>query len=327
MINLGIIGISTIFTHQFKALSELSDTYRVVAVYDPDPQKCRDLEELQTIRIHDTLDAFLSDAEIDTVAIMTPPADHTELTTKCLNSYKHVLLEKPAALHLGELEKLYALARERHQLFQVAYHASFGLDLEWFLENQESLRETYGFGPINQIRCAFYDSYTQGGAIMPEKYPLGGSFINSAVNALSVCARLTSLTPFRTVDKQFVKGCPIPAYPDGIVYRGEGRYKSSDCEIVINTAWDRGLNQKTTTLSFAGSDKSILLHHSKQSVYLAEGLKQTLLFEHTEGERLQNHYAGVYRNFAENLDIYNSDIRKVLPGYRMTMDIHRLLLL
>jgi predicted dehydrogenase len=113
MINLGIIGISTIFTSQIQALLELSDIYRIVAVYDEDVQKCHSMEELQNIPIYDTLEAFLNAPDMDTVAIMTPPANHTSLTEMCLRAYKHVLLEKPATLHLGELEKLYALAQWR----------------------------------------------------------------------------------------------------------------------------------------------------------------------------------------------------------------------
>lgn len=56
--------------------------------------------------------ALLADAEVDAVYIPLPNHLHVEWALKALDAGKHVLVEKPAALHAPEFEQLIA-ARER----------------------------------------------------------------------------------------------------------------------------------------------------------------------------------------------------------------------
>lgn len=55
---------------------------------------------------------ILLDTDIDTVYVALPNDLHYEYTKKALKKGKHVILEKPAASNLRELEELYALAEE-----------------------------------------------------------------------------------------------------------------------------------------------------------------------------------------------------------------------
>lgn len=317
MINLGMIGLGTIFHWQYEALCRFDNDYRVHAVYDLNIEHARECVAKTDIQIYKSIEELLNDDIINAVAIITPPATHTEIAKQCLLAGKHVLLEKPATLSMEELDELYCLAKENGVLFKVAYHASFALDVEWYLENCEKIHKKCGLGHLTKMECGFYDPYTRDGKVMPEKYALCGSFIDSAVNALSVCARLMDLDTMELVSKTEEK-------ENAIVYVGNAIYNNGECEMIIHTAWNLGLNQKTTELSFEGSDKKVLLHHSKQSVFLCDGDKCEVLFEEQGQERLLNHYLGVYRSFASAYEKFSNS--KEQYDEVMTKDIHRLLL-
>ena len=70
------------------------------------------------IRRFTSVAELLADASVELVVVNTPSNTHVELARQALAAGKHVLLEKPVATSLAELQGLLALAREqgRHLL-------------------------------------------------------------------------------------------------------------------------------------------------------------------------------------------------------------------
>ena len=62
-----------------------------------------------------SLETLLASRELDAVVIVTPPATHFNLAKAALEAGKHVWIEKPLALHLGEGRQLVQLARARNR--------------------------------------------------------------------------------------------------------------------------------------------------------------------------------------------------------------------
>ena len=63
-------------------------------------------------------DAALAAADVDAVAIVTPPASHKELALAALGAGKHVVLEKPPLPHARDFDEVAALAaRTGRQVF------------------------------------------------------------------------------------------------------------------------------------------------------------------------------------------------------------------
>ncbi len=297
MIRLGVIGLGTIFSVQCKTLARLNDLYQVTAVCDVLPEKRRRFEQQLVEVLPGTRPSVYSkstevfaDHRVDAVLIATPPSTHYALTLEGLEHGKSILLEKPAVLKPEQLDSLYTVAKEQHCLLHIAYHASFAKDLEWFLERSSKL----ALGNITQIECGFYDPYMENGGVLPGKTPLGGCFIDSGVNALSVCARLTDLTGSCLVHKKE----QVTKEASELVYHADHVFEKGSCRVVIHTGWDLGLDQKTTTLSFSDTNKKILLDHSNQSVFLLSPGQRQELYRYTETERLLTHYNGVFHDFA-----------------------------
>jgi predicted dehydrogenase len=67
------------------------------------------------------VDELLGDPSIDVVHVCTPNRTHVEIATAAIEAGKHVVVEKPVALELGEARALARLARERRRHAMVAY--------------------------------------------------------------------------------------------------------------------------------------------------------------------------------------------------------------
>lgn len=294
MIRLGMIGLGTIFSTQLRVLLRMKDAYRIAAVCDRDPNKLRafraEYPSDDVPRLCSDSNELFLDPQIDAVLIAVPPAAHFPLALSGLEHGKHILLEKPATLSMKELESLYHEAELRNRVLHIAYHAAFAKDLEWFLSNRETISREYRLGELSLLDCGFYDPYMENGVVAESKRALGGCFMDSGINALSVCARVTSLSDFALTEKR--------ESSDGLtVCHAEHFYRRNDCGICIRTGWDMGTDKKTTLLKFAGSDGELILDHSEQSVIWRNNGREELLFRDAATPRLLAHYSGVLADF------------------------------
>ncbi len=69
-----------------------------------------------------TLDAALQDDAIDAVYISSPVVMHAEQTISALRAGKHVLCEKPVAMHYAQAQEMAAAGRVSGKLFGVSYY-------------------------------------------------------------------------------------------------------------------------------------------------------------------------------------------------------------
>jgi UDP-2-acetamido-3-amino-2,3-dideoxy-glucuronate N-acetyltransferase len=93
----------------------------VVAGCDPSPEARSRAGELRpSLRVFDDLDALLA-SDVDAVVVATPSARHAEHAARALRARKHVLVEKPMALDVGDAERLVSEARSRGLLLAVGH--------------------------------------------------------------------------------------------------------------------------------------------------------------------------------------------------------------
>ena len=62
------------------------------------------------------------DAGVDFVCIASPDDRHFSAAKQAIDAGRHVLIEKPSVLELGQLDELVALARQKRVLAKVVYH-------------------------------------------------------------------------------------------------------------------------------------------------------------------------------------------------------------
>jgi scyllo-inositol 2-dehydrogenase (NADP+) len=68
---------------------------------------------IRTVR---TLDELLADSSLQLIVVATPGSTHLEFATRVLESGRHVVVDKPMALHSAEIAQLSALAATRKLL-------------------------------------------------------------------------------------------------------------------------------------------------------------------------------------------------------------------
>jgi predicted dehydrogenase len=98
----------------------------VKTVVDVSPAR-RDFvkETYPHIAVTDQLDAALGDPSIDGVIIATHAKSHGELAQKALRQGKHVLVEKPMAMTVAEVDEIERIAQEQNKTAMVGHTMVF----------------------------------------------------------------------------------------------------------------------------------------------------------------------------------------------------------
>lgn len=94
----------------------------VSAVVDLSKERCEYVQGLYpSIKVTDDADEIFYDPGIDAVVIATPAATHFELAVKGLESGKHILVEKPLARSVSEVEQIGKLSSESNLVAMVGH--------------------------------------------------------------------------------------------------------------------------------------------------------------------------------------------------------------
>ncbi|UPK90497.1 hypothetical protein LCI18_001432 [Fusarium solani-melongenae] len=166
-LGLAIIGTNWI-TSSFVQSSHESKKFQLKAVYSRSLDTANkfvsetpSIKDVAAIKLYDNLDTMLSDSNIDVVYIASPNSLHHEQGLKALGAGKHVIMEKPFASNVKELEALYQLADSKGLLILEAYRHIQEPNFQKLqsLLNDEKTR-TEKFGPVYgaSLNMAVYSS-------------------------------------------------------------------------------------------------------------------------------------------------------------------------
>ena len=124
-VGVGIIGSGFARTTQIPCFQAV-DGIEVVAILSRNLTRAFDLaKEFGIRRAFDDLDRFLALPEVDLVSVASPPHLHLPQTLAALRANKHVLCEKPTALHAGEAARMLEAARESDRIHLIDHELRF----------------------------------------------------------------------------------------------------------------------------------------------------------------------------------------------------------
>ena len=99
---------------------------RIVAVSSRTENHARSLaRKVRTQRYYVGHDRLLEDEEIEAVSIALPPYLHPTYVIKAAEMKKHILCEKPLALSVDEVERIYRAVNENNVKLQVGFNERF----------------------------------------------------------------------------------------------------------------------------------------------------------------------------------------------------------
>jgi predicted dehydrogenase len=106
---------------------ERGSAAQLVAVADPEPKRCRFLDEIRSrgIPVYDSLDAIPESIASRLTIVSSSIHTHCALTCAALARGSHVLCEKPAAGTVEEVDRMIAASRETGLIVAIGFQWSF----------------------------------------------------------------------------------------------------------------------------------------------------------------------------------------------------------
>ncbi|HEX7301882.1 Gfo/Idh/MocA family oxidoreductase [Lentzea sp.] len=122
-----VVGTGAIASAHAEALRAAGDRVELVAVADVDADRAAAFAAEQGVpRTYPGLTAMLDAESLDVVHVCTPPRHHVPLALECLAADVHVLVEKPPALSLSEVDALIAAERGSRASVATVFQHRFG---------------------------------------------------------------------------------------------------------------------------------------------------------------------------------------------------------
>jgi predicted dehydrogenase len=183
----GIIGTGNI-AHSFASDLQLCEDAELVAVGSRTLKNANAFGEKFNIpHRHASYTALANNAAVDVVYISTPHPLHCENTLLCLNAGKHVLCEKPFAMHAREAELMIATARAKKLFLMEAMWTRF---LPLVVQLRNMLAENV-IGEVRMLQAdfSFRAPYDSEGRLFNPKLG-GGALLDIGVYPINLASML-----------------------------------------------------------------------------------------------------------------------------------------
>lgn len=146
-IRIGVIGLGWPGIRHSEAVRKCADA-RLCAAADLDESRRKEYQDLfPGTKVFSDYKEMIADSEIDAVIICLPNFLHSPVTLEALRAGKHVLCEKPPALHAAEMREIRDEAARRSLVY------AFGRQMR-FTESMRAAREIIDSGRLGEIYYA-----------------------------------------------------------------------------------------------------------------------------------------------------------------------------
>ncbi len=133
-------------------LKQLSRQYRIAAVTDPHADRCQEARQQFDARVYPDFQDMLADDRLELIVVASPNHLHAEHAMAAMRSCKHVVVEKPVACNVDEMDEMIATSEQTQRVlapFQNRRYDPHFLKVRSIIESGE-------LGRIVQIRMAMH---------------------------------------------------------------------------------------------------------------------------------------------------------------------------
>ena len=234
----------------------------------------------QKIKHYDNWEDLIEDDAIDIVSIATPPSLHAEMAFAAMRHNKHVLLEKPVALSLEDVEELLRIQQETGKVITVNHMLRYDPIVKALI--QLSKDETFG-----KLRHAVVSNYAQDESLPAEhwfwdKTVSGGIFVEHAVHFFDIINGLTyqkvvniSGTTHNRNEQQEDQVAATLSYSDGLIashyhaFSGPGFFEQT----TIRLTFDLARIEVEGWMPLTGRIEALIKNSDKDKLNLLPGLQ------------------------------------------------------
>lgn len=118
----GVIGVGHLGQHHARLYASIPGV-TLVGVTDQSPERAQEIAGRHGAQVYRTPEDLLKD--VDLVSVAVPTSSHYAVAKLCLETGKHVLVEKPIAVRPAEAHELVALAKAKGCRLQVGHSERF----------------------------------------------------------------------------------------------------------------------------------------------------------------------------------------------------------
>jgi predicted dehydrogenase len=292
VIRVAIVGCGHSASFQANAVATLPG-FEIVALCDVTPKHAL-LDLLPHIPTYGDIGQMLDRVECDIVSVCAPPRFHLSMAQQILERGVPVLMEKPVTTVRGDYDTLIDASRERGVPVFAALHAAFGVEVIWGKRQLSALFALRG-STITEFICEFCDPYCPEGDILSHAKGLGGSWLDSGINALSVLQQLIPLESLKVGDIIQRRQASFPEIDSRAYVRFHSNVSATrHLNGAIFTSWVGNRNRKRTFLTFSDGCR-MHLDHSKQTGVIYDNNHKVIASANlAERDRLLEHYVGVF---------------------------------
>ncbi|NDJ61435.1 MAG: Gfo/Idh/MocA family oxidoreductase [Chloroflexi bacterium] len=139
-VKVGVIGCGYVSSQFHLPALKNNPHVELVAVADIVPERAQRAAQQFEVAHHFTDENALIAADIDAVAVCSPPSEHERITIAALRAGKHVLVEKPLALTLDACDRMIEAAA------QAGCKTMMGFNLRWHRLVQQASQQISQIG-------------------------------------------------------------------------------------------------------------------------------------------------------------------------------------
>lgn len=280
---IGIVGIGKIARDQHIPAIAVTDGFVLAAAASRN-------SSVDGIANFPTIEAMLDGADIDAVAICTPPQVHYEAAKLALTRGKHVLLEKPPCTSMLELEHLARIAKAADRTLYQTWHSQHAHGVA---PAERLLKQCH----IKHVRVTWKEDVRHWHPGQTWIWKAGGfGVFDPGINALSILTKIVP-EPFfpRSALLKVPSNCEAPIAADLEFVTANG--------VAISAEFDfRHTGDQTWDIDVETSDGPVKL--SAGGGILTVGNKEVP----RDAGALSSEYESIYRDFAALIAHGKSDV-------------------
>ena len=280
-LRVAIVGFGKIARDQHLAAIAATDGVALVAIVDPHAVH-PGLPHFATLD-----DLVRSDVSVDAVAICTPPQVRGAAAAAALAAGKHVLLEKPPAVGVSEVEALIPMAERGQRTLFAAWHSRFAPAVE-------PARQWLASRRIKSVRINWKEDVRVWHPGQRWIWEAGGfGVFDPGINALSILTHILPRPPFVTAAHLSIPAnCAMPiaaqlslSDSSGLPISAEFDFRQTGLQ-----SWDIVAETETGSLTLSGGGRRL-------------SVGGDVLVDAMEAE-----YRGIYCRFVELMSTGASDV-------------------
>jgi len=255
-LRLGILGCANI-AKQFARDVSGSPLVSIQAVASRDLTKAQAFaQSFHIASAHGSYEALLADAALDAIYIPLPNSMHAEWAIRAMHAGKHVLCEKPLALNLTEVTRMFEVARQQGVMLLEAYPY-------WFQPQTRDLLTCLSHDKIGEVRSMQASfGFTVGNTdtnIRMKPDLGGGALLDAGSYPLSLIRLVMGCAPERVMAHATWADTGVDISMMATLFYADGRRAQMSC------AMDTANHRRATVVGSHGTVETEYLNHTSDS--------------------------------------------------------------